>query len=460
MQTICRARRTGLPTSPSRILLRADRAGGVDQNLENNSLHIPLPDHSVAVWHCHLSLETLPPQVSLPAFFAELARVCGENARLIIDARHPSHDSFVDDDRCVRAITLNKLQAALRTAAQSGSSWWQLLTQLVIDPEFLPVIKDMAPAQRNFELRTRRNAIKQTHQVVLVNSHQPEAQFVSCYADVPSVPPFAFSVYRDWKRDQYLSPEIVLTGQWEPQETHLFVSLVRGLERAGSPLNFFNVGGNFGWYSALILNVSAKAHVTAFEPVSSNFELLTRNTAPHAARTTLHHCALSNETGEASFYIDAGNYGGCSLVERPEGYAAEEKVQLHTFDELYANNVPTCDFMVMDIEGAEHKFFDGARATFEGGFKPIMMLEYCPSLLKLQGSDGTFVNTLAQWGYHLYIIDRANGALRTARPEEFLQHYARLVNSEAYLNYMAVPEGCDLATLLAGSGITIDGVTA
>ena len=359
----------------------------------------------------------------------------------------------------MRAITLNKLQVALKAAAQSGSSWWQLLTQLVIDPEFLPVIKDMAPAQRNFELRTRRNAIKQTHQVVLVNSHQPEAQFVSCYADVPSVPPFAFSVYRDWKRDQYLSPEIVLTGQWEPQETHLFVSLVRGLERAGSPLNFFNVGGNFGWYSALILNVSAKAHVTAFEPVDTNFTLLTRNTAAHAARATLHNFALSNERGEASFYVERGNYGGSSFVPRPDGYIAELKVPLHTFDELYAEAVPPCDLMVMDIEGAEHKFFDGARATFERGFQPIMMLEYNPDLLKRQGSDGTFVQTLAQWGYHLYIIDRRQGNLGTAQPTEFLQHYARLVNSEAYLNYMAVPEGCDLATLLAGSGITIDGVT-
>ena len=433
--------------------------GGYNQNLENNSLHIPIPDRSVAIWHCQLSLETLPLHVKLADFLVELSRVCVDNARLIIDARHPSHDSFVDDERCVRPITSNTLKPALATAAQTGSSWWNVLTQLVIDPEFLPVLKNLEPKQRDFELRTRRNAIKQTHQVVLVNARNPETQFVSCYADVPSVPPFPMTVYRDWQLDRFLSPEIVWTGQWEPQETHLLVSLVRGLERQGRAPHFFNVGGNIGWYCALLLNVAPHAHVTAFEPVDTNFTLLTRNTAAHAARATLHNFALSNETGEANFYVERGNYGGSSFVPRPDGYLAELKVPLHTFDELYAEAVPPCDLMVMDIEGAEHKFFDGARATFERGFQPIMMLEYNPDLLKRQGSDGTFVQTLAQWGYHLYIIDRRQGNLGTAQPTEFLQHYARLINTEAYLNYLAVPKNCDLTELLRGSGISIDGVT-
>lgn len=112
--------------------------------------------------------------------------------------------------------------------------------------------------------------------------------------------------------------------------------------------------------------------------------------------------------------------------------------------------------MVMDIEGAEHKLFNGARILFERGFSPIMMLEYNPCMLRLHGSDGTFIQDLAQWGYQLYIIDRHLGGLSSASPDVFLQHYARLVNSEAYLNYLAVPAQYDLRALLSGSSLSIN----
>ena len=433
--------------------------GGIeDLNLSSYSIPhvaIALPDQSVAVWHLNLSLETLPTNVALIALFTEIARTCVPNARLVIEARHPSHDSFIDDERCVRAITVNKLKSVLEQT-QSTGDWWLVLSQLELDPEFLPVIKDMAPQQRDFELRTRRNAIKQSRLSVQVKNQNPDPNYISCYADVPGVKPFAFTVYRDWKLDQYLSPEVVLTGQWEPYETHILLNIMRGLQRqwgqseAARSLKFFNVGGNIGWYSTLILNANDYAQVTAFEPVSTNFALLQRNIAPNAARATLHNFALSDTTGETSFYVEKGNYGGSSLVERPDGYIAKETVQLHTFDELYAevDAASLCDLMVMDIEGAEHKFFNGARQLFARGFSPIMMLEYNPSLLKMLGSDGTFVHDLVNWGYRLYVIDRSHGGLRPITPEMMLQQYARLVDGEAYLNYLAVPAKYDLAQLL------------
>ena len=351
----------------------------------------------MAVWHLNQCLETLPQDIALTGLFNESARASVPNARVIIEARHPFHDSFVDDERCVRTITVNKLKAVL---AQTKGSWWNLLTQLALDPEFIPAIKNLAPKQRDFELRTRRNAIHQTRLGLMAQHQNDEPQFISCYADVAGVPPFPFTVYRDWKQDQYLSPEIVMTGQWEPQETHLLLNLMRGLQQhwgvseAEHPLQFFNVGGNIGWYCALVLNANAHAQVTAFEPVKSNFTLLERNVAPHAERAKINNFALSDASGEANFFIDKGNFGGSSLVERKSGAASHETVQLHTFDELYADaDAPNlCDLMVMDIEGAEHKFFNGARALFERGFSPIMMLEYNPSMLRLQGSDGTFVN--------------------------------------------------------------------
>ena len=416
-------------------------------------ISIPLPDQSVAIWHLNQCLETLPSDLSLSDLFTEIARANVPNARIVIEARHPSHDSFVDDELCVRTITVNKLKSIL---AQTNGSWWNFLTQLVLDPEFLPVIKDLAPKQRDFELRTRRNAIHKSRLGFMAKPQNQETQFISCYADVAGVQAFPFTVYRDWKQDQYLSPEIVLTGQWEPQETHLLLNLMRGLQQqwgvseAERPLKFFNVGGNIGWYCALVLNANAHAQVTAFEPVKSNFTLLERNVAPHAARVHINNFALSDVTGEANFFIEKGNFGGSSLVERKSGVAAHETVKLHTFDELYTDaDAPNlCDLMVMDIEGAEHKFFNGARTLFERGFSPIMMMEYNPNMLRLQGSDGTFVNDLVNWGYKLYVINRFSGSLNLIDAAGMLQQFARLQDTEAYLNYLAVPAKYDLAALL------------
>ena len=464
---------TNLPTEQAGVKYLAIRdiinVNGVGDNIKTtllspNHISTPLPDQSVAVWHLSQCLETLPADLFLADLFNEIARVSVPNARIVIEARHPSHDSFVDDERCVRSITVNKLKSVL---AQTNGMWWSFLTQLVLDPEFLPAIKNLEPKQRDFELRTRRNAIKLSRLGLLVHANNQEEQFISCYADVPTVPPCPFTVYRNWEQDKFLSPEIVMTGQWEPQETHLFINLVHGLERnfevgEQRPLRFFNVGSNIGWYSALILNASPWSQVTAFEPVSSNFAPLQRNIAQCAQRATLHNFALSDSAGEATIYIDKGNFGGSSLVELPEGYLGKETIKLHSFDELYAEAKATdlCDFMVMDIEGAEHKFFNGAHNIFERGFSPIMMLEYFPGLLKLQGSDGSFVHDLASWGYQFYIIDRSNGGLSLASADVFMQHYSRLVNTMAYLNYLAVPARYDLASLLRGSGILVNNVPA
>lgn len=418
-------------------------------------LSLPLADRSVAIWHCNLSLETLPQSVALTELFTEIARASVDNARLVITARHPFHDSFVDDESCVRPITINKLKAILAQTNEQGA-WWYLLNQLVLEPEFLPELKNLESKQLIFELRTRRNVIKHSRLGVMVKNHNTEPQFISCYADVAGVPPFPFTVYRDWQQDKYLSPEIVMTGQWEPQETHLLLNLMRGLQQhwgaseAERPLKFFNVGGNLGWYCALVLNANEHSQVTAFEPVKSNFSLLERNVAPHADRAHLNNFALSDTTGEANFFIEKGNFGGSSLVARESGTLSQVTVPLHTFDELYAEaDVPNlCDLMVMDIEGAEHKFFNGARNLFERGFSPIMMLEYNPGMLKLQGSDGTFVNDLAHWGYQFYVINRQSGTLSLIDAAGLLQHFARLFDTEAYLNYLAVPAKYDLAHLL------------
>ena len=77
-----------------------------------------------------------------------------------------------------------------------------------------------------------------------------------------------------------------------------------------------------------------------------------------------------------------------------------------------------------------------------------MMLEYNPSMLRLQGSDGTFVNDLVNWGYQLYVINRFSGSLSLIDAAGMFQQFARITDTESYLNYLAVPAKYDLAALL------------
>lgn len=451
----------GISDRDTRVLtLSACRVKG-----RKNAWHLPFENESVGVLTLEHCLETLQSPEELKAFLKEMQRVLAPGARVHLKARHPLHRSFTDDPACALRITDHSLQTLLTDGG--AENFKELFTTLHLDPSFAAEARAHGwKGQRlDFEMRTRVNAVESTRKVYRVEKGSDfQERFpggLRCYTEIPGLPAYPFTVYADFKSDSIVSREIALTGIWEGNETQIVARLLRALAQkyADRPLRFFNVGANIGWYSALALHCVDRVDVTAFEPVASTFALLKENCHALNAeqRVTLQHLALSDTGGRAQIFVQQGNFGGSSLIARNADDAAHaeeiELMSLRDYVRALGDTDPAelCDLLMMDIEGAEHKFFNGAGALFAGGFRPLICMEYSPTLLKAQGSDGTYVKDLADYGYSFYSLAAQGLTLIPITVDAILRRYAQILKSgdECFLNLLAVPSSVDLKALLS-----------
>ena len=174
---------------------------------------------------------------------------------------------------------------------------------------------------------------------------------------------------------------------------------------------YFDVGANNGYYYALkVAKRYPGCAVYAFEPDPRIFLHLRKNIAiNHASRVTPIQEALSGHTGVARMtkLLGASNF----LV--PEGGTTDQHtidVKCTTLDAFVTqNSIPRIDWIKVDIEGGEPLFIQGARTTIER-FKPLMIIELNPVLLRRNGSSTEEVTSLlAGLGYEcLHVMGTAD----------------------------------------------------
>jgi FkbM family methyltransferase len=159
-----------------------------------------------------------------------------------------------------------------------------------------------------------------------------------------------------------------------------------------------DIGAHIGSHSFLYSFFNKDAKIYTFEPQFEIYKVLCENMQTRTNVTCVNTCVghticttnMSKYThfGEnvdmAVCYGDGPtmNLGGMSLG------ANGEKVEMITIDSL---NLNRCDYVKIDVEGAESLVLMGARETFTK-YKPIICFEYTPSLdiekiAKLFGMD-------------------------------------------------------------------------
>ena len=123
----------------------------------------------------------------------------------------------------------------------------------------------------------------------------------------------------------------------------------------------FDVGAYIGdtslWFSKLI---GPEGKVYAFEPEPTNFKSLSSNVRRNEVKNVLPlQLALSDQ--EEEMVVTSGG-GGSTLVKSQEGTS----VKVTTIDNfLKANDLPSVDFIKMDVEGHELNVLTGAKRTIE-----------------------------------------------------------------------------------------------
>jgi FkbM family methyltransferase len=177
-------------------------------------------------------------------------------------------------------------------------------------------------------------------------------------------------------------------GLWEPYYfTRAFVQrfvrspLAALLQRSLRPGDVFvDIGANLGLYAMLAARSAPEAHVLAIEPEPTVFQVLVRNLGlNHLSAVRAFELALNDVSGPLELGVNAGNYGGHSILGRGRRYARRVRVRGEPFAR-WITSVNGLDparvrIVKIDVEGAETAVVRGMIEFLERGHRPVIHCE-------------------------------------------------------------------------------------
>lgn len=167
--------------------------------------------------------------------------------------------------------------------------------------------------------------------------------------------------------DTYVAQALIRLGQYAPEE---FATWKPYLPVGGTVLD---VGANIGGHTlAFAYAVGVGGRVIAFEPQRMLHHMLCGSLAILNMRhVDAKLCACARENGSVRVppldYGSPGNFGGLELKDQKDG----EPVPAIAIDTLQLQG---CDFIKIDVEGAELNVLHGARETIDR-LRPVISAE-------------------------------------------------------------------------------------
>ena len=185
--------------------------------------------------------------------------------------------------------------------------------------------------------------------------------------------------------DSGVGSEIVIAGDHERHHKRLIGDHIQ------QGMHVVDIGANVGdytlWFSRL---VGSEGHVYAFEPSPRAFRFLTRNIAENrVSNVTALNQALCEVDGCQQFFEASKATGQSSLIRSavPTGSECEllevRTIRLDTF--VRQMHIQRCDFIKLDVEGAEYRVLLGALDTLRR-YRPKCLLEFWPWGLTQSGT--------------------------------------------------------------------------
>jgi FkbM family methyltransferase len=171
----------------------------------------------------------------------------------------------------------------------------------------------------------------------------------------------------------------MMSGDFEPGETAIFEKVLEQVD----------IVVNVGYYSCLALH--ANKRVVAFEPMPKNVQALLANICANnwGSRAEIFPVALSEKTGVLEIF---GEGTGASLIKGWAGVEAGKVtlIPVSTLDVALGNRLAGSKCLLMvDIEGAEYQFLEGAKNFLNMSPKPICFMEIS---IRAQQPKGVRIN--------------------------------------------------------------------
>ncbi len=161
-----------------------------------------------------------------------------------------------------------------------------------------------------------------------------------------------------------------------------------------------DIGANVGGFAIWAKYRWPNASLDCYEPIKTNYEILEKN-AKSLKGVTCHNVAVAKEAGTRQMYYGLHNPGECSFYKGAEQDEGGEVV--NTFP---ASELPECDIMKIDTEGAEVEIIENLV-----NMPKIFLIEYHGEANRAK------VNELLE-GYTLFYASSTNaytGILKFAR---------------------------------------------
>lgn len=228
---------------------------------------------------------------------------------------------------------------------------------------------------------------------------------------LPGVEDLYLSVYRKWGMSKNpvlkfqdlefeldptsaLTPPILTHGNWEPDETELFIKEVH------TGMTVVDVGAGFGYYSCIASKlVGETGKVYAIEPFPKTYNLLCRNIARNKLTNVVPlSIAAWDSEGRIEFHATKTESGISPIKHKTD-------VSLFTakLDDLVSEQ--TVDIIKVDTDGHDSRVLGGMKRIIKDSHSLKMFIEVYPKGLALAGSsDKALINFLEEH-FTLAIID-------------------------------------------------------
>jgi FkbM family methyltransferase len=221
---------------------------------------------------------------------------------------------------------------------------------------------------------------------------------------------------------------------YEPYES----KLVMGLLRPGDVA--VDVGAMIGYYTVIFAkHVEQHGRVYAFEPDPENFALLESNVAMNGYGHV--RCAsvlVGAEAGRGRLWRAPSNRGDHHAFPGADGDRESIDVDVVRLDDAVTEAV---DLVKIDVQGYEAFVLAGMRGLIERSPELAMLVEFCPALLILAGTDpAAFLGELRSHGFSLYEVDDEARTVRGVDAAELLARVRPEFGdaSEGYTNLLCV----------------------
>jgi FkbM family methyltransferase len=197
--------------------------------------------------------------------------------------------------------------------------------------------------------------------------------------------------------DEVITPTIVKTGCWEPEEA----AFLRNVLRPGA--NFLDVGANVGYFTLLASSiVGPSGHVIAVEPEARNVELLRANAWRNRAwNVRIIPVAADAETGYVGLRLSPVNRGDHQMVAASthSGWL----VPSARLDELIAEI--SIDVVKIDVQGVDHQVVEGLVGAMAENPGMVMMCEFWLTGMVERGVDPrTVIHRYEELGFRIGLL--------------------------------------------------------